>query len=273
MRLEAVTAADASEALAYLAQRPYDNVYLYWLLSNGSIGNGADLLLWRDRSNVVRGACYYGTHIVVTADDERAADAFAGSLRRGRFARMIAGPRATVERFWRTAKHSLPAPAATRRSQPLYILERPGLRYTRDDAPVSRATLGELDELVPHSAQMIAGEIGGDPRRAGADFRNRTARAIQAGFWWRARVDGRLAFMCNVGSFMPQTAQLQGVWTPPAMRGHGHAVRALGAICDHLLDSWPTLSLYVNDFNAPARALYERVGFTRAGEFQTIIFG
>jgi predicted GNAT family acetyltransferase len=27
----------------------------------------------------------------------------------------------------------------------------------------------------------------------------------------------------------------------------------------------------VNDFNAPAIALYERVGFERVGEFQTIL--
>ena len=272
-RLEAVAAANADETLAYLAQRPYDNVYLYWLLANRSIGAGANVLLWRDRTDVVRGACYYGTHIVLTADDECAADAFAASLRRGRFARMVAGPRRTVERFWRTAKRSLPPPAATRRSQPLYVVERRGLHAMRGDAPVARATLAELDEIVANSAQMIAGEIGGDARRASVDFRNRTAAAIEAGVWWRSRVDGRLAFMCNVGSHMPQTAQLQGVWTPPAMRGHGHAARALGAICDSLLDSWPTLSLYVNDFNAPARTLYERVGFTRAGEFQTILFG
>jgi hypothetical protein len=34
----------------------------------------------------------------------------------------------------------------------------------------------------------------------------------------------------------------------------------------------PTLSLYVNDFNEPAIALYERVGFRRAGEFATLLF-
>ena len=271
-RLEAVADANADEALGYFAQRPFDNVYMHWLLANGSIGS-RDLFLWRDPANVVRGACYYGAQVVLSADDERAADAFATRLRRSRFARMIAGPRRAVERFWRTAQRSMPAPVALRRSQPLYAVEREALRYTRDDATVARATLDELDELVPNSAAMIAGEIGGDPHRASADFRNRTARVIAAGSWWRSRIDGRLAFMCSVGSYMPQTAQLQGVWTPPAMRGHGHASRALGAICDHLLDSWPTLSLYVNDFNAPARALYERVGFTRAGEFQTILFG
>ena len=119
---------------------------------------------------------------------------------------------------------------------------------------------------------MIAGEIGGDPDRATDEFRARTARIVAAGWWWTHRVDGRLAFMCNVGSSTAYTAQLQGVWSPADMRGHGHARRALGAICDRLLDTVPSLCLYVNDFNARAIALYEAVGFERVGEFSTLLF-
>jgi hypothetical protein len=34
----------------------------------------------------------------------------------------------------------------------------------------------------------------------------------------------------------------------------------------------PVVSLYVNDFNAPARAAYCRVGFTQAGTFMSVLF-
>ena len=34
----------------------------------------------------------------------------------------------------------------------------------------------------------------------------------------------------------------------------------------------PTVSLYVNDYNLPARATYTRVGFTEVGEFATVHF-
>jgi predicted GNAT family acetyltransferase len=34
----------------------------------------------------------------------------------------------------------------------------------------------------------------------------------------------------------------------------------------------PTVSLYVNDYNLPARATYARVGFTEIGEFATVHF-
>ena len=271
--LETLTAANSGETLSYLARRPFDNVYVHWLIESRQIGRAGDVLVWRDARGTIAGVCYAGPQIVPCADSNDALDGFAERARRARAARMIVGPRAAVEHFWARAKHTFAAPTATRTSQPVYALERSALRAPAGDAAgdVARATLDELDEIVPNSAEMIVGEVGGDPNRAGTDFRSRTARIIDRGWWWRSRVDGKLAFMCNVGSASPYTAQIQGVWTPPGMRGHGYATQALSAICARLLDEHPTLCLYVNDVNTPAIALSERVGFERVGEFQTIL--
>lgn len=269
-QIEQLSSASTAETLAYLGRRPYDNVYVQWLIETRQAGH-ASIALWRDGA-AIAGVCYYGLQIVPSADDEVGVAAFAERARRARAARMIVGPRTAVEYFWSTARDFMSPPAAIRTSQPVYSLERSTLRFSRNDADVSRVTPAEVDEIVPHSADMIAGEVGLDPRRSNPDFRGRTARIVAAGWWWRFRVDGRLAFMCNVGSATEHTAQLQGVWTPPAMRHQGSATRALGAICDHLLDQYPTLCLYVNGYNASAIALYERVGFVRAGEFQTLLF-
>lgn len=270
--LERVSSANEDEALRYLAQRPYDNVYVYWLLTTRQLRNGAEMLLWRDAKGVVRGACSYGMQIVPSGDDERALDAFGERARSSaHHARMIVGRKRDVERLWSHAVTAFPKPRAVRTNQPLYAIGRSALRYTRIDADVAAATLAELDEIATNSSAMIAGEMGDDTPLVSNEFRARTARIIEAGWLWRYRHDGRLAFMCHVGAVMPATAQLQGVWTPPGMRGRGYATRALGAICDHLLDNVPNLSLYVNGYNATAIALYERVGFERVGEFQTII--
>jgi len=271
--LEALTPATCHEALAYLARRPYENVYVSWLIATGQWGRGT-VLLWRDVANAVAGVCFFGAQIVPCAETDEAIDAFAERSRNARGTRMFVGPRASVERFWSHAQAWFPTPQAVRRGQPLYALRPPDLRAIAPDpeGDAARARADEVDELVPHAARMIAGEIGGDPARASVEFRSRCARIIAAGWWWRYRVAGRLAFTCNVGSATAATAQIQGVWTPPDLRGAGHATRGLAAVCSDMLRTFPTLCLYVNDFNEPARALYERVGFVRVGEFATLLF-
>ncbi len=273
-RLETFTLGKRAEILAYLARKPYDNVFVSWLIATGQAARG-EVLVWRDASEAIAGVCYYGVQIVPFADDRSGIDAFAERARKFRGARMIVGPRENIERFWPRVRETMETPTAIRTSQPVYALASRSavMRIAGATGDAARATRDELDEIVPHSAAMIAGELGGDPSRASHEFRARTGRIIDAHWMWRYRVDGRLAFICNVGSVTPLTAQLQGVWTPPEMRGQGHAARGLAAIARALLDEYPTLCLYVNDFNTNAIALYERVGFTRVGEFQTILFG
>ena len=63
---------------------------------------------------------------------------------------------------------------------------------------------------------------------------------------------------------------MQGVWLDPALRGRGLAAPAMAKVVQLARTIAPTVSLYVNDYNKPARATYARVGFTDVGEFATI---
>jgi predicted GNAT family acetyltransferase len=132
--------------------------------------------------------------------------------------------------------------------------------------------LDEWGIVAENSANMIQHELEYDPRVASGDFGSNVRQMIGRGLWWVGEREGQLCFFCNAGPYSAQTLQLQGIWTPPELRGRGNATHALYGICAQLLEAYPTLSLYVNGFNKSALALYDRVGFQPVGEFATILF-
>lgn len=59
----------------------------------------------------------------------------------------------------------------------------------------------------------------------------------------------------------------------PEYRGMGVAAPAMAAVLRYALaDVSPMVSLYVNDFNTPARRAYLRVGFQEVGAFMSVLF-
>jgi predicted GNAT family acetyltransferase len=89
-----------------------------------------------------------------------------------------------------------------------------------------------------------------------------------------ARIEnGKVIFKAEVGAVTPAACQVQGVWVPPDQRNLGHASRGMAAVVAIARRSLaPVVSLYVNDFNIPARAAYERVGFRQVGTFMSVLF-
>lgn len=228
-------------------------------------------MLDRKRDGTVRGVIYFGAQLVVAADDAAALDAFATETRKYPGLRSFVGPKRAVDGIWNRVKSWHPQPALVRERQPLYALWPQGLRAF-EDVEVRLARSDETDLVAEHSARMILGELGYDPRAQRAAFVAGVRHAIELGCWWVWIVNNELRFQCNVGARTPVTTQIQGVWTPPALRGRGYATRALAATAQRLLTSNPTVSLYVNDFNTEAIALYDRIGFTRVGELATYLF-
>jgi predicted GNAT family acetyltransferase len=274
LALQAVGAAEIAEVDAFLARRPYENVFLRWIVNCGALTySGRSLCyLWRTSGGEIDGVCYFGAQFVLATENEEALEAFGEVARAMPPARMIVGPREPVARWWERLRLWHRDARLVRAHQPVCALTRKTLRGSRADADVGVASMAELDEIARESAAMIEHETGIDPASNHRDFRERTAQAINAGWWWRWRVQGKLRFQCSIGANSPATIQLQGVWTPPAQRQQGFATAALGATCDRLLDVVPSLCLYVNDFNLPALALYERIGFEPVSEFMTLLF-
>jgi predicted GNAT family acetyltransferase len=120
---------------------------------------------------------------------------------------------------------------------------------------------------------MYTEEMGENPMARDPDgYRRRIRMLIARGWTYVYETGGQLQFKMDVGCASRHTAQIQGVYVPPDLRGRGVGATAMSACCGLALDRHPNLSLYVNDFNTPAVAMYERIGFRREPyDFQTIM--
>jgi predicted GNAT family acetyltransferase len=142
----------------------------------------------------------------------------------------------------------------------------PAVRLVRPD---------ELDLLLPAAVAMFTEEVGVSPTTGdgGELYRARVAELIAHGRSFARIEGGRVVFKAEIGSVTSQACQVQGVWVDPELRGQGIGVRGMAAVLQLALrDIAPLVSLYVNDFNLAARAVYRQVGFTDAGTFMSVLF-
>jgi predicted GNAT family acetyltransferase len=104
-------------------------------------------------------------------------------------------------------------------------------------------------------------------------YRARVAELIRSGRAFARIEGGRVVFKAEIGAVTPYACQVQGVWVSPALRGRRYAVHGMAAVVDEALRSIaPAVSLYVNDFNTPARATYRRVGMRDVNTFMSVMF-
>ena len=127
------------------------------------------------------------------------------------------------------------------------------------DPLVRRTPREEVDVLYPACVAMYTEEVGVSPENdaGGGDlYRARIQQLIGRG-WSMASFDEHgVVFKAEVACVTPHAAQVQGVWVRPDRRGEGLATRGMASVVHHVLGTGtaPVVSLYVNDWNAAARA-------------------
>ena len=187
----------------------------------------------------------------------------------------IVGPVDAVRMMWRTLEDVWPIhPREERWSQPhLELATPPRVAPCPDVRPTTRA---DLDVLYPACVAMYTEEVGVSPEAegGGADlYRARVQQLIGRGWSFASFDRDGVVFKAEVACATEHAAQVQGVWVRPDRRGEGLGTSGMAAVVSHVLaDIAPVVSLYVNDWNAPARAAYEKVGFTRTATFATLMF-
>jgi uncharacterized protein len=225
-------------------------------------------------SGRVTSLCYSGANLVPVAATSAAVAAFAERARlQGRRCSSIVGPAEAVQELWSLLAPYWGRPREIRSAQPVMAISSDPL--VPPDPLVRLVRPDELNTLLPASVAMFTEEVGVSPVGAdgGAAYRARVAELIKVGRSYARIEDGLVVFKAEIGAVTPLACQVQGVWVPPELRGRGHASRGMAAVVAHALRSVaPVVSLYVNDFNVPARAAYRRVGFSEAGTFMSVLF-
>lgn len=274
--VEALGEEDRDAVLAFCAASPAATVFVAARLLDGSLrGRTGSLLGRRDESGRIDSLVWASANIVPLGLDPTSAGAYADRLRRWRHrCASILGPSDQVALLWSRLADDWGSPRAIRRHQPLLTTTTPpsalGVPVSRDVRPARRS---EVDLVLPAAEHMFTAEIGYPPYVGSARaYRHSLLALVEEGRTYVVVEDGKVVFKADVGSVALDCAQVQGVWLSPELRGRGRAVPYMAAVVEQVMnDHAREVSLYVNDFNAPALATYFRCGFTEVGSYTTVL--
>ncbi|SDM94020.1 GNAT family N-acetyltransferase [Allokutzneria albata] len=220
------------------------------------------------------GMCFSGANLVPLAGGPAALRAFADrALRRRRACSSLVGPAEQVLGLWQELEPEWGPAREVRADQPLMALA--GAPTVPPDPLVRPVRPDELDRYLPAAIAMFIEEVGIDPRAedGGVGYRARVAELVAAGRAFARFEDGEVVFKAEIGAMSARVGQIQGVWVRPERRGQGLGAAGTAAVADRLVRGLGRVaSLYVNGYNAPARAAYASIGFSQVGQFSTVLF-
>ncbi|MET9663447.1 GNAT family N-acetyltransferase [Streptomyces sp. NPDC006510] len=268
---------DLGAALAVLESEPVANAFVTARVQIAGLDPwrlGGEMWGWYAGGRL-RSLCYSGANLVPICATPEAVRAFADRARRaGRRCSSIVGPAEPTAQLWRLLEPGWGPAREVRAHQPLMVTESPAADVTPDPL-VRRIRKDEMDVLMPACVAMFTEEVGISPLAGdgGLLYQARVAELIGAGRSFARIDDGKVVFKAEIGAATPQACQIQGVWVAPEHRGRGLSETGMAAVLRYALaDVAPVVSLYVNDYNTPARRAYARVGFRETGAFMSVLF-
>ena len=218
--------------------------------------------------------CWLGANLIPVRASSAATQAFAELVgSEPRTCSSIVGSADAVVDLWQRLRPGWGPARDVRVCQPLLVADE--VPAVAPDLGVRLVRPDEVDALYPAAVAMYTEEVGISPVVDGgaAAYRERVRDMVCGARAYAGFVDGRVVFKAELAVITRRTAQIQGVWTAPDWRGRGVATAGMSAVVrDALRRVAPSVSLYVNDYNHPARLVYERCGFRRVGTFATVLF-
>jgi uncharacterized protein len=267
---------DRDEVIALLDTDPVANVFVSSRVRAVGLNPtrlGGQMWGFGPRGGLVS-LCYAGANMVPVSAGPEAVHAFADRARKqGRRCSSIVGPLDAVSLLWERLEPYWGRARAIRWAQPVMATSRKP--PVPPDPLVRRVRPEEFETLLPACVAMFTEEVGVSPNLGdgGALYRARVAELIRIGRSYARIDDGRVVFKAEVGAVTPQACQIQGVWVDPELRGRGHAVAGMAAVVEEARRCFaPVVSLYGNDYNHSARAVYKKVGFVEVDTFMSVLF-
>jgi ribosomal protein S18 acetylase RimI-like enzyme len=269
--------ADLPSAIRVLSARPVENVFVASRIRAAGLEQASlGCPVWGyERDGVLRSLCHAGSNLVPVNADAAALRAWTEFAGPQRTCASIIGPSTTALELWRLLGERWGSGwkqvREVRPSQP--VMSITGEPVVAADPRVRRVGLEDWDAYTDAAVKMYTEEVGVSPVSGNpAGYRFYVRQLITSGRAFGILENGRVLFKADLGSVSGSVCQVQGVWLDPELRGRGLASPAMAAVVQLARAIVPTVSLYVNDYNLPARATYRRVGFAEVGEFATIHF-
>lgn len=268
--------ADRSAALELCARDPLANCYVAARIGEVDLDRSRGALLGHYPQGRLDALCWATANVIPVECGPEAAAAFAERLKRQQHQfSSVFGPALQVALLWEDLAASWRRPLEVRARQPLLAIGPTEPLGVRPDPRVRPARMEELDALVPAAAAMFTEEIGYAPygdRGSESSYRNVVRGLVARQHAFVLVEEGRIIFKADLGSLGVGAGQIQGVWVDPQFRGRGIAAPAMARVVELAREHVGWVSLYVNDFNAPALRTYSRVGFREVGLFATVLF-
>jgi predicted GNAT family acetyltransferase len=269
---------DVQNVLAFLRREPLINIYLISRLLEEKTAAATQVIEVRYNRELVLVASL-ATNIVLAADRATRSDLVESAvailadriITRMIPVRAIISPANLVEALWKNLRKTIDPPTVVRMNQPVYAIRR---RLDFPDLETARySTMRDMDALVPACAAMHREEVGIDPlERDAAGYRERIRELVERKRSIVRVEGGRIASKCEFSAVSDEAVQLMGVWTDSSFRRRGLARQTLREVCGHLFRRGKHVTLFVNDFNRGAVALYESLGFQQIGMNRALIW-
>ena len=267
------------ETFAFLDRDPVVNVYLLALVLRDALGQPRDEYWVARRDGEIAALLHLGGNsgaVLPIGRDEEALRLL-GDQARSRLSSLprrfqLIGPNEAVGAFLQRFERAGFAPRLDR-SQVYMALERGQLAPCEPLPDLAPARPEDLSVLFESGADLRAEELEEDPRLVDpAGYRRRVEEEARDGHSFLWMDASGLCFRASISAITADAAQVSGVFTPRERRNRGFATRGLAELCRRLLERSRAVCLFVNQNNAPALAVYRRLGFRDLAAWRSLFY-